>query len=166
MKPIQYQSNFFKKEKKHYKKPVPPRDFPNYLINELEEKNNSSPNQVNQSEPNSPFIAENVRNANSAVPFIQQNQKSFSQHREQNQLPQSSHFTEGKRHTNMEKRDSKSYAYYRSRRPFKVTEVPSLWKTDFVDKENKLIDYQKIKQELTVSLEELILLEDDPARTR
>lgn len=166
MKPIQYQSDFLKKEKKQYKKPTPPRTFPNYLVSDSEEKNDSSYKEINQSEPNSPFIAETVLDATSAVPFIQQNQKSFSQRRVQKHLPKSSHFTEGKRHADMKKRDSKSYSYYRSRRPFKVTEVPSLWKTDFVEREKDAVDYQTIKQELMVSTEELILLEKDSIKNR
>ncbi|UJF15180.1 hypothetical protein LZ578_09290 [Jeotgalibaca sp. MA1X17-3] len=166
MKPIQYQSDFLNNEKKQYKKPVPPRSFPNYLVSDSEETNDPFPNEVNQSEPNSPFIAESVLDATSAVPFIQHNQKRFSQHQEKNERPKSSHFTEGKRRADMEKRDSKSYSYYRSRRPFKVTEVPSLWKTDFVERKKQVVDYEKIKQELMVPTEELIFLENTPVETR
>lgn len=161
MKSVQYQGDLSQKQKKKYKKPVVPRSFPNYLVSDYEDENDTNKKEVNQSEPNSPFIAEDRLDATSAVPFIERNQESFSQRRVQEHAPQSSHFTEGKRRVDVEKRDSKSYSFYRSRRPFKLTEVPSLWNVDF-EKKNHTVDYQKIKQELYVPTEELILIEMSP----
>lgn len=122
----------------HFKR----NSFPNYLKGEQKMDEPHLKKEIKEST----FVADEKLDTTPSVPFLQDASK--LNRREQHEL-------ENNRRLN--------YSLYRSRRPFKPTEVPSLWqpKERATVKTDK-VNFQRIKEDLYVSDEELILIDTNP----
>lgn len=153
------------KSRSSKKRTAETNSFPNYLVNK-QEKERTNTEKKQEGTP-SPFIADQLLDTRPGVPFLQQNKDAFHQHREsQKTTYRKNYFAEEKRRFNEEKRREKnsdlpSYALYKSRRPFRATEIPSLW-SSLPKRTDAAIHYEKLKEELFVPTEDLILLDLHP----
>ena len=136
----------------HRNKPASPKSFPNYLSTDddyIEKENNQKDSSF--------FIAEDLSNNSSAIPFIQQKQETFQERREKETIHAKDTFIDNRHQLSIDKKRGRS-SLYKSSRPFKAKEIPSIWKVKSKN-ERPSINYNHIKQELYVPTEELILLD-------
>lgn len=159
--------NHFDEEKRS--NPLQRKAFPNYLITQTDNDQNKEVKETKQADS---FIAESMLDATPTIPFLRQSKDSFNDHlfeqKEEEKVVQKDYFVEEKKRFEKEKRtqaSATSFSLYKSRRPFKPTEVPSLWnsltyRTETDDKQ----DYSRLKKELQVADDDLILVDLNPKK--
>ena len=157
--------NHFDEEKRS--NPLQRKAFPNYLITQTDHDQNKEVKEKKQADS---FIAEGMLDATPTIPFLRESKYSFNDDpfdkKEEEKVVQKDYFVEEKKRFEKEKRtqaNGPSFSLYKSRRPFKPTEVPSLWnsltyRTETDDKQ----DYSRLKKELQVADEDLILVDLNP----
>lgn len=126
--------------------------FPNYLQKKHDEDIKM---RDKEHEPHaSAFSAGKLHNTEPSVPFLQQQ-------KDDSKRPQLHHTEENNRFRRQSTPLSRqTFSFYKSRRPFKPTDYPSVWDTlREEEKQAQAINYGRIKEQLSVSAEDLILIE-------
>lgn len=148
--------------------PLQHKTFPNYLVSKQVGEKQTVKDETTQS---SSFIADGLLDATPSVPFLRNGKDLFADHHrdtKQEEQAQKDYFAEEKKRFNKEKwvqKKSQTFSLYKSRRPFKPTEVPSLWNSlSYKEEKASTINYQQIKEELTIPNEDLILLDLNPPK--
>lgn len=137
--------------------------FPNYLLTTSEK--NKTEKSGHQSQPSS-FIASGMHGATPSVPFLREHKNSFQRHQKENpQMRIRKDFVSEERLRIQEERreqSQQSYSFYKSRRPFRSAEIPSIWRSRNNNEEKHEINYDDIKEQLFVNTADLILIDLNP----
>ncbi|MGP6146840.1 hypothetical protein [Jeotgalibaca sp. A122] len=138
--------------------------FPNYLMNTPD---NKEPEKGGLQKQPSSFVASGMHSVTPSVPFLREHKNSFQRHQKENPDMQiRKELASQERIRQREERREKtkqSYAYYKSRRPFRASELPSIWNANSRE-EKRGIDYGEIKEQLYVAPDDLILIDLYPPR--
>jgi len=137
--------------------------FTNYLENQ--EKKEAIHPEVDHSMHPSTYISNNLMEPSDTMPFLRHNKESFISYRDKETVQDEDAFAAKKKRLQDEKRnisriqsDEHSYASYKSRRPFQLTEIPEPLK-GWNDRKQKEIDYVFITGLLEKESTDLLLFE-------
>lgn len=135
--------------------------FPNYLLNTSAHDEKETEKSERQSQ-HTTFVASDMHGATPSVPFLREHKHSFQRYQKEN--PEAkirkdyiSEERKRQREENSEKA-SQVFSFYKSRRPFRASEIPSIWNTNPRDEKGST-DYSRIKEQLYVNDADLILVD-------
>lgn len=137
-------------------------DFPNYLMNT---SGNDETEAGGRQAHSSSFVAADMHGATPSVPFLREHKESFQRYQKENpeMRIRKDYVSEERVRLREERREktTQSQTFYKSRRPFRATEIPSIWNAN-VREEKRTIDYEELKEQLHVDTADLILLDLNP----
>lgn len=137
--------------------------FPNYLLNTS--NNDETEKSERQSQPTT-FVASDMHGATPSVPFLKEHKHSFQRYQKENPEAkiQKDYISEERMRQREENREKAAqvFSFYKSRRPFRASEMPSIWNANPREEKGE-IDYSEIKEQLYVNDAHLILIDLNPS---
>lgn len=137
--------------------------FPNYLMNDPQQERRNRRDR--QAQPSS-FVASDMHGVAPSVPFLKEHKNSFQRYQKEN--PQmrirKDYISEERLRQREERREqmARAHAFYQSRRPYRATEIPSVWNSNPRAEAKGELDYRTIKEQLRIADDDLILIDLDP----
>ena len=137
--------------------------FPNYLLNTSEDAEAEKSGRQSQT---TLFVASDMHGATPSVPFLREHKHSFQRYQKENPEARirKDYISEERIRQREEQREkvAQTHSFYKSRRPFRASEIPSIWGASPREEKDKL-DYSEIRKQLHVNDADLILVDLNPS---